>query len=430
MFPKNCPVLVLLPLVLVLIQVSFPDAAQAIPAFSRQHKTECSTCHTIYPELNEFGDAFLKNGYVYPGEPRGAAKGPKDAQAQKSGGNEGLWLSGIPESVPVSFTGTMDLAYNKDAQNQADLSARSIRLEAGGAFREAAGFFVTYDLYSQGAQSGAATNPSNNTPNLREMFLVWRQALGTPINLKVGRIEPKTSLWKKSDRVVTTPSFASTAYNLGGNSSQFSLDSTGDGLELNTVLWDRLFVAGGVIDRNGQNNKDGYGHISLKLGGTDFKGKEPEVDMEEDSMWDYLSLTLGGFGYSGKDANLVNGVAINGNNFYRAGGEFDLLFKRLHLKGSGAFGRDSNPTFSTVPVTKLETHAYAFEGEYMFGAPVNLIAVLRYEYQEDNAGSTRRYIPAIVYAPLQNTRVSLQYNYVDTPVRIDRTTLASLSFSF
>ena len=436
---KSRLVFVLLPLALALTPLILPTPASAIPAFSRQHKTECSTCHTIYPELNEFGDAFLKNGYVYPGKSRaqaavtaGAVKGEaQEGQPQKSGGSEGLWLSGIPEQIPVSFTGTMDLAYNKDAADQVDLSARSIRIEAGGAFREAAGFFLTYDLYAQGAQSGNSNNPSNVQPNLREMFVVWRQALGTPVNLKVGRFEPKLSLWKKSDRVILVPSYASTAYNLGAGSSQFSVDSTQDALELNAVLWNRVFVAGGVVDRNGQNNKEGYGHVSVKIGGTDLKGHEPEVDLESDSLWDYLTVTLGGFGYSGKNANIVAGVAQDSNDFYRAGAEFDLLYKRVRVKGSGVFGQDDNPSFSPTPAgPALKTHAYAFEGEYMFGAPVNLIALFRYEYQEDAAGGTRRYIPAIAYAPLQNTRISLQYNHVDNPVRVNKTTLASMSFSF
>ena len=442
MFPKNSSVLVLLPLALGLLQLSFPEKADAIPAFSRQHKTECSTCHTIYPELNEFGDAFLKNGYVYPG--KGPASAAKDEK--KEGKVEGLWLSGLPEMLPVSLTGTLDVAYNNDAVdgNKLDLSTRSLRLQAGGAFREAAGFFLSYNLYSQGVQTSAtsvtspahnANTPPNNDPDINELFAIWRHALGTPINLRVGRMEPKLSLWKKSDRVILTPSFASTAYTVGSSFSQgaspFSLDAPEDALELNTLLGNRVFLAGGVVDRNGQHHKDGYGHVSVKIGGTDLKGNEPEVDMETDSIWDFLTLTLGGFGYVGSNGQFDDrGVAQFRNDFYRAGAECDLLYKRFHLKGSGSFGRDDNPNFSHAGGSALESHAYAFEGEYMFGVPVNLVAVFRYEYQEDETGGTRRYIPAISYAPLQNTKVSLQYLYTDRPIGIDRLTLASLAFSF
>jgi hypothetical protein len=415
-----------------------PGTADAIPAFSRQHKAECSTCHTIYPELNEFGEAFLKNSYVWPGKKVAAAAKGSEGGDKKESREEWSVLSGLPALIPISFTGTADLAYDNDAfdGNKLDLSARSLRLQAGGAFRDAAGFFLTYNLYTQGAQTGptignpanSSNTPPNNTPNINELFAVWRQALGTPINLKVGRFEPKLSLWKRSNRVISVPSFASTAYLT--QRSPFSIDAPEDGVEVSALLGNRLLLAGGVVDRNGQNHKDGYGHASLKIGGTDFKGQEPDVDLEHDSIWDFLCVTLGTFGYSGRNGQFDGfGIAQNLNEFYRVGGEIDLLYKRLHLKGSGSFGRDSNPGFAVTPV-EFEGHAYAVEGEYYLGAPINLIPVFRYEYQEgDRRGGTRRYIPALAYAPLQNTRLTLQYLFTDAPEGINRTAFASLAFS-
>src|SRR5690348_17051970 len=48
--------------VMVLLYVS---SAHAIPAFTRAHKVECSTCHTMSPELNAYGAAYLKESSVY-----------------------------------------------------------------------------------------------------------------------------------------------------------------------------------------------------------------------------------------------------------------------------------------------------------------------------------------------------------------------------
>ncbi|WP_240731931.1 hypothetical protein [Geobacter sp. FeAm09] len=61
-----------------LVQLIVVAPSHAIPAFSRAYKVECSTCHTIYPELNEYGEAFLKNSYVYFG------KGQKGAKAKEA----------------------------------------------------------------------------------------------------------------------------------------------------------------------------------------------------------------------------------------------------------------------------------------------------------------------------------------------------------
>jgi len=413
-----------------------PGSADAIPAFSRQHKTECSTCHTIYPELNEFGDAFLKNGYVWPGK-KGAAAGeakPVQEAGQKEGKSEWAWISGLPEQIPVSFTGSLDLAYNSNADDKLDLSTRSLRLQAGGAFREAAGFYLTYNLYTQGEQrvsapigspANSGNTPPNETPNVDELFFLWRHALDTPVNLRVGRFEPKLSLWKGSNRIIQTPSYASTTYAVG--LSPFRLDTPQDALEASAIIGNRLLLAGGVVDRNGQSDKEGYGHASFKIGGTDFKGHEPEVDLDNDSIWDFLTITLGTFGYSGRNRQLdVDGLPENG--FYRVGGEIDVLYKRLHLKGGGTFGRDANPFFSEV-ATAQQSRAYAVEGECYLGAPVNLVPLFRYEYENVGGARTRRYMPAIAYAPLQNTRLSLRYIYEDAPDSTNKTALASLAFS-
>ena len=437
MFLKQPTLVAMFLLGLVLSPLLRPETAEAIPAFSRQYKTECSTCHTVYPELNEFGDAFLKNSYVWPKAAAAEKQKPSQEAGQKEKTEEWAFLSGLPVRIPISFTGTADLAYDDDAfdGNKLDLSARSLRLHAGGAFREAVGFFVTYNLYTQGVQAGqtssntanSANVPPNNTPNINELFLVWRHALNTPINVKVGRMEPKLSLWKRSNRIITVPSYASSAYLVGN--SPFSVDTPEDAIELSALLGNRLLLAGGIVDRDGQNRQEGYGHASYKIGGTDFKGHEPEVDLEHDSVWDFLTITLGAFGYSGRNGQFdVLGIARNLNDFYRVGGEIDLLYRRLHLKGGGTFGRDSNPLFANTPEA-FRSHAYAFEGEYYLGAPVNLIPLFRYEYQEGVNGGTRRYIPALAYAPLQNTRLSLQYIYADAPGGINRTGLASLAFS-
>src|ERR1700688_1807510 len=52
-----------------LLPVAFsliPARAYAIPAFSRQYQTSCSTCHIDFPKLNDFGKAFKDAGFKFP----------------------------------------------------------------------------------------------------------------------------------------------------------------------------------------------------------------------------------------------------------------------------------------------------------------------------------------------------------------------------
>src|SRR5499427_10695072 len=48
----------------------------AIPAFSRKYQTSCTTCHNNYPELNDFGEAFKKNGFKLPNDDETFVKEP------------------------------------------------------------------------------------------------------------------------------------------------------------------------------------------------------------------------------------------------------------------------------------------------------------------------------------------------------------------
>src|ERR1700686_3415927 len=111
--------LIVLALTLSLVSV---HKAHAIPAFTRMYKTECSTCHTIYPELNEYGQAFLKNGYVYSENLKGEKGADKTSsgkgatgqpEAEKSDKNEGIRLSGIPELLPLTVTANQSIVYDE-----------------------------------------------------------------------------------------------------------------------------------------------------------------------------------------------------------------------------------------------------------------------------------------------------------------------------
>lgn len=447
-----------------LVQLIVAAPSHAIPAFSRAYKVECSTCHTIYPELNEYGEAFLKNSYVYFGKGQKAAKTKDAAPAPKAttkpvvgavevkgegdanklsklkagalggadtsapepaqetaepaaapGGeakSEGLLLAGIPELLPISFTASIHATYDHNAVNELDLSTRALKLNAGGNFREKAAFFATYVAYSEGTSSNTATTSaplSNNGTDINEMFVIWRHALDTPINVKVGRMQPKLGLWKSNNKLSTTNSFAPYVYTVGV--SEFTLQQPQDALEANAVLANRFFVAAGVVNRKDQNAKEGYGHISYKFGGADYLANEPEVDLaKEESIFDFLTVTVGAYGYYGKNGtpNTTAGVSPIQNSYYRSGLDLDILYKLFRLRVAGVLGKDDNAYLATTP-TEVKSYVAAVEGEYTFLQ--NLIGAMRFEYQDDGRGLVRRYISTLAYAPLENVKVALEYKH-------------------
>ncbi len=404
--------------------------AHAIPAFSRQFNTECSTCHTIYPELNEYGVAFQKNAYVYSrpesgGGDGGPGKGEKSGRTTPGSGEriEGLLLRGIPRWFPLSVTANQTIAYDEGALDKKwSFTTRDVVLEGGGSFRGLAGIYGTFNLYAHDSANSPNGAPDGDS-RVNELFLVGRRLLGTPLNVKVGRFEPKLSLWKKSDKVIVT-SFAPASYKAGN--SPFSLETAQDALEVNAVAANRLFLAAGIVDQEG-GRIDGYGHLSLKIGGADFLGNEPEVDLEKESIWDYLALSMAFYGYDGKNRDPF-GSDIR-NSYYRIGGDLDIIYKRGRLRFSCVTGKDSNPEF-IFPETERRSFVLASEGEYYFGSPVNLVGLFRYEYQDDGTAVVRRYIPALAYIPLQCLRLALEYMHEDQPQNVNRRLLLDVSLSF
>jgi hypothetical protein len=71
------PLQAVLPLGAVLLAwsalASRPAPTGAIPIFAHQYEVTCDKCHSVIPHLNEFGAAFMANGYRIPGVKPGPA---------------------------------------------------------------------------------------------------------------------------------------------------------------------------------------------------------------------------------------------------------------------------------------------------------------------------------------------------------------------
>lgn len=475
----------------ILMLVFYVSNSHAVPAFSRAHKVECTTCHTIYPELNEYGVAFLKNSYVYVGKGSKATKKPVAAPAAAATSNtptgaapavkgegdagklsrlkagamgadaasetaatapatsgaepaenqaEGMILAGIPEQLPISFTGSINY-FTGDRKNmgpggnEVDFAARSFKLHAAGNFRDKVGFYATYVAYAEGSgNNNTSVIPSNAGTDINEFFLQWRHALGTPINVKIGRMQPMLGLWKTTNKLSVTNNYVPYSYTVGTN-SEFRIEQTQDAIEINSVLGKRFFAAAGIVNRKGQNEKDGYGHISYKFGGADYLGNEPNVDLDkEESILDFLTLTGGAYGYYGQNGNFNS--TDPRNTYFRAGLDGEVLYKIYRLRMLANYGEDDNVLLNANPWTKVISKAATLEGEVTL--LVNLIAAARFEYLQQESASPafsdvylRRYVASLAYAPLENLKLSTEFKYeTDNQTGINRIGTLGAIFSF
>lgn len=412
--------IILVALFVVTLQVVFVNIAEAIPAFTRQHKTECFTCHTVFPELTEQGENFKKNSFVWLETKSSKPETPvkkDDKKDAKKGLNEKeyLILSSLPEYLPLSISGAFNGSYDDKRAadgNKFDLVTRAIVLQAAGSFNDKLGFWLSYNLYTAGPYDPTTNSsnlnpgvPKNNLPDINDAYVQVRHLFESPVNLKAGRIRPSLSLWKGTNKT-SVASMATTSYRVGD--SPYYSDAASDGLELNGVFNKRLFAAGGAIKRKDQRNLEGFGSVQYKLGGADFEGREAAVNFDEESIFDVLTVTLGAYGYAGS-----NNVGDNRqlNNYYRYGTESDIRYQRYRLKLATAFGFDDNSVLVAGnlrgPEIGRNSRVYAAEALYLVGSSV--IPSFRYEFEDNGAQIAHRYIPAVAYAPLQNAKLVLEY---------------------
>ena len=78
----------------------------AIPAFSRQYQTSCTTCHLDFPKLNDFGKAFKDAGFKFPKDDDTFLKVPAvmlGAAAQKDVWPHSVWPGEIPGLPPIGL---------------------------------------------------------------------------------------------------------------------------------------------------------------------------------------------------------------------------------------------------------------------------------------------------------------------------------------
>src|ERR1700737_2075041 len=90
----------------ILTVVLLTGSSYAIPAFSRQYGTSCSTCHIDFPKLNDFGKAFKDAGFKFPKDDESMLKIPPvmlGAPANAELWPKAIWPGTIPGIPPIGL---------------------------------------------------------------------------------------------------------------------------------------------------------------------------------------------------------------------------------------------------------------------------------------------------------------------------------------
>ena len=289
-----------------------------------------------------------------------------------------------------------------------------------------AGAFGATSSASGSTRASATRHDRHEFPDRPVATLLRRaRAAHVPVHIKFGKFSPDLSLWKAS----LNGSLLSTSYSDG-----FSVTGAQNGVELMSIFGSRVQAVVGVNDRNNSSDakapnsvNDFYGRLGVKFGGADYHGVEPDVDLDKDSVWDFLSVSFSGFGYSGSTSK-GDGVDHDVNRY---GVESEVAYKKILLMAGYAVGDNEQSATTTV-----DSNAWSVEADYILSQ--KWAFTLRYDSVQVDGKEDREVIsPSITWAPLQNFKLRLSYASDSNPTSADKgkavetdaaTITASMSF--
>ncbi len=282
--------------------------ARAIPVFARKYGTSCLTCHTVYPKLTPFGEAFRRNGYRFPGVDSDFVKQETVAlgqDANKKSFPNAVWPSTIPNSVPIAvgFNGQV-MVYpdktatfpraNNSSQVVLDAETQEFHIWAAAAFDDTITAWGEVTLDVAGSLSVEhAQLLFNDLFEPRHVFNLV-VGLGFPT---IGSFGPHSSY--VADQLI--PNSPVTGI-YGLSPDPFVLVDNYPGLELRGVIEGRIdYALGWNAGKNSWssafNSENWYAQAGFKVGGMRLDGEGSTGAEDPLKPWAETSLTVDGFVY-------------------------------------------------------------------------------------------------------------------------------------
>jgi hypothetical protein len=287
----------------VLAALSFAHPAEAIPAFARKYGTSCVTCHTVYPKLNPFGEAFRRNNYRFPGVDSDYVKQepiPLGQEAYKKTFPNSVWPGNLPAN-PLSFGFLGAATFHPDvhssggqADNGAAITVKDLIAEAhiwaGGSFSDTVSFF------------GEVTFATSGGVSVEHGAVFFNDLFFGPhiLNLRLGKTaNTLTSFGMHSSYVADTylPPLGVTAI-FGSPGDSWNVADKYTGIEVNGIIGGRFNYAVGFnagTNFNVKSSQTVYAHLGVKIGGIRMDGEQGGAEPDSTKPWAEKALTLDTF---------------------------------------------------------------------------------------------------------------------------------------
>ncbi|MEQ1692361.1 MAG: hypothetical protein ABMA00_13805 [Gemmatimonas sp.] len=349
-----------------LLMVMAAHPAHAIPAFARQYRTGCTTCHTAPPKLNVLGEAFRLNGYRLPENAlltRRESPIPLGEDPWKDLWPRAIWPGELASTAPLALRAVSDATLRRVAPANERIRLRMPRdvyLLAGGTFGDGISAFVEAEWEDDGGVEVVQAkvlfqDPIPWLPNRRLNVLVGRQSLylltlGDRVLDRSGR---RSFAWQ---------SFGTSGATLAGHAgdAQWRMSDAAPGVSANGLVGGRLFYSLGAVQVGSDGGDDrgrplgAYYTLRYKWGGLRLDGGYDSGGGPGAKGYGQLldrAVILETFGFRatealaerGMDRQRAAGVALRILN-----GATDIGMGYVRRSDRGAWGDDGHATMSSV----------------------------------------------------------------------------------
>src|SRR6476659_316395 len=396
----------------------------AIPAFSRQYGTSCSTCHVDFPKLNDFGKAFKDAGFKFPKDDETFIKVPPvmlGSAAQKELWPHTIWPGTIPGLPPVGLrfnTFLQVVGRNRNNFNlqtpgdptapfipRADFQSGLFSIFMAGNFGDDIAFWVDDDI----SVGGSGADGGLGDGYLKFVNIGRHLKLPTDaLSLRVGQFEldlpfsPARSwnlsgwdIYDQPNIGAMNPFFPQQE----GVNNAFALSNAAQGVEFSGGHYNHGYhYSLAVVNQNtggtpgagnnvppvvtyvsDSNFKDLYGRFSYRFNLERDPASRNDVQAAGSTgPRDHTYISLGTLYFYGRSVQRFQGqdaagtqVALTAREpFYRVGADFSFNYRTFNLFGQVLYGRDHNllpviPTGLTLPTAFITRSPAHFSGGFV-----------------------------------------------------------------
>ena len=446
--------------------------SHAIPAFSRQYGTSCSTCHLDFPKLNDFGKAFKDAGFKFPKNDEDFIKIPPvmlGAPAQKDMWPHAIYPGTIPGMPQIGLRfNTFFQVYGGNRNNFApptpttpgiprtDFQPGLFSIFTAGNFGDGIAFWVDDDISVGGLNSnGELGDGYLKFVNIGRLLKLPTDAL----SLRVGQFEidlpfSQARTWNLSGWDIYDEANFGAANGLGpGVNNVFAFSTPGQGVEISGGHnYGGYHYSLAVINQNTSGTTAAGANVSPEVGifsDSNFKdlyGRfQYRFNLEQDATSrndiqaagptgprDHTYLQLGSYYFYGRSVQRFQGESgtfAAREPFYRVGGDFSFNYRTFNLFGLAMYGHDRDQELNGSATGLMGGQSAHFSGGFLeadYLALPWLMAIMRYDrvqstgdflstnpldgnYFQPASATRNRITPGVQFLIHANIKASFEY---------------------